>query len=75
LDNLFGPLYEDYYETRTPEVLTNSAATILSNKDTPLSSSIIVEDNEAPQIKSSSEEPIADEPTTLVSDDIADESI
>nr|GFA52678.1 putative Gag-Pol polyprotein [Tanacetum cinerariifolium] len=31
--------------------------------------------NEAPQIVSTSEEPIADKPTTPVSDDIADESI
>ncbi|GKC31055.1 integrase, catalytic region, zinc finger, CCHC-type containing protein [Tanacetum coccineum] len=41
LDNLFGPLYEEYYETRTPEVSTNSAATTLNNEDTPSSSSII----------------------------------
>ncbi|GJW37693.1 integrase, catalytic region, zinc finger, CCHC-type containing protein [Tanacetum coccineum] len=48
LDNLFGPMYEEYYEMRTPEVSTNSAATTLYNKDTPSSSSIIVEDNDAP---------------------------
>ncbi|GJV89358.1 integrase, catalytic region, zinc finger, CCHC-type containing protein [Tanacetum coccineum] len=75
LDNLFGPLYEEYYETRSPEVSTNSTANTLNNEDTPSSSSIIVEENEAPQIVSSLEEPIANEPTTLVSDDNADESV
>ncbi|GJY75129.1 hypothetical protein Tco_0480245 [Tanacetum coccineum] len=75
LDNLFGPLYEEYYKTRSPEVSTNFAANTLNNEDTPSSSSIIDEENEAPQIVSSSEEPIANEPTTLVSDDNADESV
>ncbi|GJW10699.1 hypothetical protein Tco_1576526 [Tanacetum coccineum] len=75
LDNLFGPLYEEYYETRSPEVSTNSAVTTLNNEVTSSSSSIIVEDNEAPQIVSSSEEPITNEPTTQVSDDNADESV
>ncbi|GJU32946.1 hypothetical protein Tco_1176535 [Tanacetum coccineum] len=50
-------------------------ATTLNNEDVPSSSSIIVEDNEAPQIVSLSKEPIADEPTTLVSNDIIDKSI
>ncbi|GJY20263.1 retrovirus-related pol polyprotein from transposon TNT 1-94 [Tanacetum coccineum] len=75
LDNLFGPLYEEYYETRSPEVSTNFAANTLNNEDTPSSSSIIDEENEAPQIVSLSEEPIDNEPTTLVSDDNADESV
>ncbi|GJU12702.1 retrovirus-related pol polyprotein from transposon TNT 1-94 [Tanacetum coccineum] len=75
LDNLFGPMYEEYYEMRTPEVYTNSAVTTLYNEDTPSSSSIIVEDNDTPQIVFSSKEPIIDEPTTPVSDDIPDESI
>ncbi|GJR03851.1 retrovirus-related pol polyprotein from transposon TNT 1-94 [Tanacetum coccineum] len=47
LDNLFEPMYEEYFE-RSPEVSINSAAqTTLNNEDTPSSSSIIVEDNEA----------------------------
>ncbi|GJR21406.1 retrovirus-related pol polyprotein from transposon TNT 1-94 [Tanacetum coccineum] len=54
---------------------------ILNNEDTPLSSSIIVEDHEAPQLVSLSEEPIANEPSTpvlknhsneLVQEDIAE---
>ncbi|GJV28158.1 hypothetical protein Tco_1384606 [Tanacetum coccineum] len=48
LDNLFGLLYEEYYKTRTPEVSTNFAATTLNNEDNPSSSSIIIEDKEAP---------------------------
>ncbi|GKB36395.1 retrovirus-related pol polyprotein from transposon TNT 1-94 [Tanacetum coccineum] len=49
LDNLFGPLYKEYYKTRTPEVSGNSAVNTLNNEDTPSSSSIIVEEHEAPQ--------------------------
>ncbi|GJX94531.1 hypothetical protein Tco_0349117, partial [Tanacetum coccineum] len=65
LDNLFGPLYKEYYATRTPEVLVNFAS----------SSSIIIEDHNAPQIVSSLEEPIVNEPTTLVFDDNSDEQV
>ncbi|GJX18562.1 hypothetical protein Tco_0221239 [Tanacetum coccineum] len=39
----------------------------VDNEDTPSSSLIVVEEDEAPQIVSSSEEPIANEPTTPVS--------
>ncbi|GKB11206.1 hypothetical protein Tco_0845129, partial [Tanacetum coccineum] len=42
LDNLFGPLYEEYYKTRTPKVSNNYAANTLNNQDNP-SSLIIVE--------------------------------
>ncbi|GKB64196.1 retrovirus-related pol polyprotein from transposon TNT 1-94 [Tanacetum coccineum] len=48
LDNLFGPLYEEYYATSTPEVSDDSAANTLPNEDTPSSSSIVVEEDEAP---------------------------
>ncbi|GJV56220.1 integrase, catalytic region, zinc finger, CCHC-type containing protein [Tanacetum coccineum] len=61
--------------TRYPKVSTNSVANTLNNKDTPSSSSIIIEENEASQVVSSSEEPIANELTTLISDDNADESV
>ncbi|GJU80232.1 integrase, catalytic region, zinc finger, CCHC-type containing protein [Tanacetum coccineum] len=50
LDNLFGPLYEEYYATSSPEVSDNSAANTLDNDNTSSSSSIIVEEDEAPQI-------------------------
>ncbi|GJS68228.1 hypothetical protein Tco_0682793 [Tanacetum coccineum] len=75
LDNLFGPLYEEYYATRTSEVSDNSIANTLDNEDTPSSSSIIIEDHDAPQRVSSLEQPIANEPTTPVFDNNSDEQI
>ncbi|GJV77900.1 hypothetical protein Tco_1509484 [Tanacetum coccineum] len=67
LDDLFGPLYEGYFKTRQPKVSTNSTApTTLNNEDTPSSSIIFVDDNEAPHIVSTSEEP-----TSLISNDLA----
>ncbi|GKB17291.1 retrovirus-related pol polyprotein from transposon TNT 1-94 [Tanacetum coccineum] len=45
LDNLFGPLYEEYYASSTSEVSSNFAANTLDNEDTRSSSSIIIEDN------------------------------
>ncbi|GJV61294.1 hypothetical protein Tco_1467394 [Tanacetum coccineum] len=62
LDNLFGPLYEEYYATSSPEVLDNSAANTLDNENTSLSLSIVVEEDEAPQIVSPSAEQVATEP-------------
>ncbi|GKF78680.1 hypothetical protein Tco_0234248, partial [Tanacetum coccineum] len=62
LDNLNGPMYEEYFEKRCPEVFTNSVApTTLNNEDTPSSSSIIVEDNKAHPLVSSSEEQMVGE--------------
>ncbi|GJW41094.1 hypothetical protein Tco_0066939 [Tanacetum coccineum] len=61
LDNLFGPLYDEYYAPITSKVLDNSTANTLDTEDTPSSSSIIVEDSDAPQLVTSSEEPIAQE--------------
>ncbi|GKB26741.1 integrase, catalytic region, zinc finger, CCHC-type containing protein [Tanacetum coccineum] len=75
LDNLFGPLYEEYYAPRTLEVSDNYDANTLDNEDTPSSSSIIVEDNDASQIATSSEEPIAQESSTQVLDTHSDEQI
>ncbi|GJU98531.1 retrovirus-related pol polyprotein from transposon TNT 1-94 [Tanacetum coccineum] len=75
LNNLFGPLYEEYYEARTPKVPDNSAANTLDNEETPSSSLIIVDEHEAPQLVSSSEEPSTNEQTTPVSTDNADESV
>ncbi|GJU95833.1 retrovirus-related pol polyprotein from transposon TNT 1-94 [Tanacetum coccineum] len=60
LENLFGPLYEEYFEKRSPEVSINSATQPThNNDDTPSSSSTIVEDQEAPPIVSSSKEKIS----------------
>nr|GEY46480.1 retrovirus-related Pol polyprotein from transposon TNT 1-94 [Tanacetum cinerariifolium] len=75
LDNLFAHLYEEYYAMRTPEVSDDSAANTLPNEDTPLSSLIVVEEDEAPKIVTSSEEPVANEPKTPVSTENANESV
>ncbi|GJX36039.1 hypothetical protein Tco_0247596 [Tanacetum coccineum] len=66
LDNLFGPLYEKYYATSSPEVLVNSAANTLNNKHTSSSSLIVVKEDEAPQIVSSSAEQVTTKPNSLV---------
>ncbi|GJW57648.1 retrovirus-related pol polyprotein from transposon TNT 1-94 [Tanacetum coccineum] len=75
LDNLFGPFYEEYYAHRNSKVSNNSATNTLDNEDTPSSSSIIVEDNDASQIVTSSEETIAQESSTPVLDTQSDEQI
>ncbi|GJW04857.1 hypothetical protein Tco_1563713 [Tanacetum coccineum] len=66
LDNLFGPLYKEYYETTSPEVSDNSAANTLDNENTSSSSSIVVEEDKAPQLVSSSVEQVANEPNSAV---------
>ncbi|GKB62481.1 retrovirus-related pol polyprotein from transposon TNT 1-94 [Tanacetum coccineum] len=75
LDNLFGPLYEEYYATSSQEVSDNSAANTLDNDHTSSSSSIIVEEDEAPQIVSSSAEQVATEPKSPVLNENADEFV
>ncbi|GKA17821.1 retrovirus-related pol polyprotein from transposon TNT 1-94 [Tanacetum coccineum] len=73
LDNLFGPLYEEYYTTSSQEVSDNSAANTLDNEHTSSSSSIVVEEDEAPQIVSSSAEQVSTEPNSPVLNENADE--
>ncbi|GKE93426.1 retrovirus-related pol polyprotein from transposon TNT 1-94 [Tanacetum coccineum] len=73
LDNLFGPIYEEYYVTSSQEVSDNSAANTLDNDHTSSSSSIIVEQDDAPPIVSSSEEQIVTEPNSPVLNEVADE--
>ncbi|GJW18539.1 integrase, catalytic region, zinc finger, CCHC-type containing protein [Tanacetum coccineum] len=75
LDNLFGPLYEEYYATSSQEVSDNSAANTLDNEHTSSSSLIVVEEDEAPQIVSSSAEQVSTEPNSLVLNENADEFI
>ncbi|GJR43813.1 retrovirus-related pol polyprotein from transposon TNT 1-94 [Tanacetum coccineum] len=75
LDNLFGPLYEEYYATSLPEVPDNSATNTLDNENTSSSSSIVVEEDEAPQIVSSSVEQIVTEPNSPVLNENADELV
>ncbi|GJS85453.1 hypothetical protein Tco_0751994, partial [Tanacetum coccineum] len=71
LDDFFGPLYDEYYARRNEEVSTNSIAhTLLNNQDTPSTSTIIVDNNEAPQIVST-----FGEPTSLITNDVTDEFV
>nr|GEX16504.1 retrovirus-related Pol polyprotein from transposon TNT 1-94 [Tanacetum cinerariifolium] len=61
--------------TMRRELLKCQIINTLDNEDTLSSSSIIFEDHEVPQFVSSSEEPIVNEPTTLVSDNHFDEQV
>nr|GEV70420.1 hypothetical protein [Tanacetum cinerariifolium] len=73
LDNLFGPLYEEYYATSSPKVLDNSATNTLDNENTSSSSSIVVEEDKTPQRVSSLAEQVATEPNSSVLNENADE--
>ncbi|GJU51452.1 hypothetical protein Tco_1221007 [Tanacetum coccineum] len=56
LDNLFGPMYEEYFEKRSSEVSINSVAKQVHNhEDSPLTSSVIIEDHEIPPIVTTSD--------------------
>ncbi|GKB23001.1 integrase, catalytic region, zinc finger, CCHC-type containing protein [Tanacetum coccineum] len=75
MDNLFGPLYEEYYATSSQEVSDNSATNTLDNEHTSSSSSIVVEEDEAPQIVSSSTEQVVTKPNSPVLNANADEFV
>ncbi|GJY29314.1 retrovirus-related pol polyprotein from transposon TNT 1-94 [Tanacetum coccineum] len=75
LDNLFGPLYEEYYAASSQEVSDNSGANTLDNENTSSSSSIVIEEDEAPQIVSSSTKQVVTEPNSLVFNENADELV
>ncbi|GJT17317.1 retrovirus-related pol polyprotein from transposon TNT 1-94 [Tanacetum coccineum] len=57
LDNLFGLMFEDYFEKRSSDTPINYAAQPTQfHEDSPSTSSIIVEDHEAPLIETTSDE-------------------
>nr|GEU44105.1 hypothetical protein [Tanacetum cinerariifolium] len=57
LDNLFGPMYEEYFEKRSSDTHINSAAQqVYNHEDSPLTSLIVFEEHEAPPIVTTSEE-------------------
>nr|GEZ73047.1 hypothetical protein [Tanacetum cinerariifolium] len=56
LDNLFGPMYEEYYVMSSQEVSDNSTKNTLDNDHTFSSSSIFVDQDDAPPIVVSSKE-------------------
>nr|GEV33125.1 copia protein [Tanacetum cinerariifolium] len=73
LDNVCGPMYEEYYVTSSQEVSDNSATNILDNDHTSSSSSILVNQDDAPLILVSSEEQVVTEPNSPVLNEVADE--
>nr|GEU46266.1 hypothetical protein [Tanacetum cinerariifolium] len=75
LDNLFGPLYEEYYAMSSPKVSDNSAANTLNNDNTSSSSSNVIEEDEAPQIVCSSTKQVSIEPNSPVLNENADELV
>ncbi|GJQ97884.1 hypothetical protein Tco_0009023 [Tanacetum coccineum] len=57
LENLFGPMFEEYFETRSFDTPINSAAQpTLFHEDSSSTSSIIIEEHEAPPIETTSNE-------------------
>ncbi|GJY41505.1 retrovirus-related pol polyprotein from transposon TNT 1-94 [Tanacetum coccineum] len=69
LDNLFGPMFEDYFEHKSSDSTINSAAQPTHiQEDSPSPSSIIVDTHEAPPIVTK-----FDEQTSLISLQESDE--
>ncbi|GKA18935.1 retrovirus-related pol polyprotein from transposon TNT 1-94 [Tanacetum coccineum] len=69
LDNLFGPMFEDYFEQKSSDTTINSAAQPTHDQeDLPSTSSIIVDTHEAPPVVTTS-----DEQTSLISLQESDE--
>ncbi|GJV57035.1 retrovirus-related pol polyprotein from transposon TNT 1-94 [Tanacetum coccineum] len=69
LDNLFGPMFEEYYEQKSSDTPIYSAAQPTQvHEDSPSTSSIIVDTHEAPPVVTTS-----DEQTSLISLTEADE--
>ncbi|GJU39505.1 hypothetical protein Tco_1192462 [Tanacetum coccineum] len=57
LDNLFGPMYKEYFEKKFSDTPINSAAQPTQiHEDSPFKSSIIVDEHEAPPIVTTSDE-------------------
>ncbi|GKF54828.1 hypothetical protein Tco_0165168, partial [Tanacetum coccineum] len=57
LDNLFRPMYDEYFEKRSFETSINSAVQQVHNhEDSPLTSSIVVEEHETPPIVTTSKD-------------------
>ncbi|GKF37365.1 retrovirus-related pol polyprotein from transposon TNT 1-94, partial [Tanacetum coccineum] len=75
LDNLFGPLYKEYYATSSQEVSDDSAANTTDNEHTSSSSSIVVDQDDATQLVSSLDEQVATAPNSPVMNEVADELV
>nr|GEX45508.1 integrase, catalytic region, zinc finger, CCHC-type, peptidase aspartic, catalytic [Tanacetum cinerariifolium]GEX73659.1 integrase, catalytic region, zinc finger, CCHC-type, peptidase aspartic, catalytic [Tanacetum cinerariifolium] len=69
LDNFFGPMFEEYFGKKSSDTSINSAAQMTQfHEDSPSTSSINVEEHEAPPIETTS-----DKQTSLISLTEADE--
>ncbi|GJV70760.1 hypothetical protein Tco_1490755 [Tanacetum coccineum] len=67
LDNLFGPIFEEYFKKRSFDTPINSAAQSTQfHEDSPSTSSIIVENHEAPPIETTFDEQTS--PISLIDD-------
>ncbi|GKC76210.1 hypothetical protein Tco_1126984, partial [Tanacetum coccineum] len=75
LDNLFGPLYEEYYEMSSQEVYDDSAANTTDNDHTSSSSSIVVDQDGAPPVVSLSDEQASIALNFTVMNEVADEFV
>nr|GEV41153.1 hypothetical protein [Tanacetum cinerariifolium] len=75
LDNLFGPMYEEYYVMSSQKVSANSVANTLDNDHTSSSSSIVVDQDDDPPIVVSSKEQVVTEPNSPVLNEDADEFV
>nr|GEW01869.1 hypothetical protein [Tanacetum cinerariifolium] len=57
LDNLFGPMYEEYFRKRCSDTSINSTAQqVYNQEDSPSTYSIVIEEHEAPPIVTTSKE-------------------
>ncbi|GKD83552.1 hypothetical protein Tco_1350391, partial [Tanacetum coccineum] len=60
LDNLFGPMFKEYFEMKTSDTTINSAAQPTQiHEDSHSTSSIIVDEHEAPSIVTTYDEQIS----------------
>nr|GEV32967.1 retrovirus-related Pol polyprotein from transposon TNT 1-94 [Tanacetum cinerariifolium] len=68
LDNLFGPMFEEYFRKKSSDTPINSAAQPTQfHENSPSTSSINIEEHEAPPIETTSNEQTS--PITLTEDD------
>ncbi|GKB07438.1 hypothetical protein Tco_0835722 [Tanacetum coccineum] len=57
LDNLFGPMFDEYFEKKSSEMPINfTAQQVHNHKDSPVTTSLDIDEHEAPPIVTTSEE-------------------
>ncbi|GKC65036.1 hypothetical protein Tco_1097634 [Tanacetum coccineum] len=75
MDNLFCPLYKEYYEMSSQEVSDDSATNTTDNDHTSSSSSIVVDQDDAPLVVSSLDEQVSIAPKFPVMNEVVDEFV